>query len=169
MKKFVSNNPEESRKFAGDLAKEILAGNPMSRRNFDIDTGALVLALYGDLGSGKTTFAQAFAEALGVKEKIKSPTFIIFRKSKIPASSAGGENKEWREKGFEKFYHFDVYRINSEKEILNLGWKEIIFNPENIVLAEWADKIENILPKNSVKINFKHLKGDKREIVLNVT
>jgi len=90
MKKFVSNNPEESRKFAGDLAKEILAGNPMSRRNFDIDTGALVLALYGDLGSGKTTFAQAFAEALGVKEKIKSPTFIIFRKSKIPASSAGG-------------------------------------------------------------------------------
>jgi len=56
MKKFVSNNPEESRKFAGDLAKEILAGNPMSRRNFDIDTGALVLALYGDLGSGIYNF-----------------------------------------------------------------------------------------------------------------
>ena len=116
MKKFVSNNPEESRKFAGDLAKEILAGNPMSRRNFDIDTGALVLALYGDLGSGKTTFAQAFAEALGVKEKIKSPTFIIFRKSKIPASSAGGENKEWREKGFEKFLD-DLYML-----VLDTGW-----------------------------------------------
>src|SRR3989344_8660481 len=93
MKKFVSNNPEESRKVAGDLAKEILAGNPMSRRNFDIDTGALVLALYGDLGSGKTTFAQAFAEALGVKEKIKSPTFIIFRKSKIIPLLAGQNSK----------------------------------------------------------------------------
>ena len=162
MKKFVSNNPEESRKFAGDLAKEILAGNPMSRRNFDIDTGALVLALIGDLGSGKTTFARAFAEALGVKEKIKSPTFIIFRKSKVA-------DKKWQEKVFKYFYHFDVYRINSEKEILNLGWEEIISNPENIVLVEWADKIEKILPKNSVKINFKHLKGDKREIVLNVT
>ena len=162
MKKFVSNNPEESRKFARDLAKEILT----ERRT---ENDALVLALYGDLGSGKTTCAQALAEALGETEKIKSPTLIIFKKSKIPASSAGRENKKWREKGFENFYHFDVYRINSEKEILNLGWEEIISNPKNIVLAEWADKIENILPKSCVKINFKHLNGDKREVVLNVT
>ena len=159
MKNFVFNNPEESRKFARDLA-----GNLMSRSRLDIRGGALVLALTGDLGSGKTTFARAFAEALGVKEKVKSPTFIIFRKSKIPASPAGRENKGWWEKGFLYFYHFDVYRINSEKEILNLGWEEIISNPENIVLVEWADKIEKILPKNSVKINFKHLKGDKREM-----
>ena len=157
MKKFVSNNPEESRKFARDLA-----ANLMSRSLLDISGGALVLALMGDLGSGKTTFAQAFAEGLGVKEKVKSPTFIIFRKSKVA-------DKKWQEKVFKYFYHFDVYRINSEKEILNLGWEEIISNPENIVLVEWADKIEKILPKNSVKINFKHLKGDKREIVLNVT
>ena len=157
MKKFVSNNPEESRKFARDLA-----ANLMSRSRLDISGGALVLALMGDLGSGKTTFAQAFAEGLGVKEKVKSPTFIIFRKSKVA-------DKKWQEKVFKYFYHFDVYRINSEKEILNLGWEEIISNPENIVLVEWADKIEKILPKNSVKINFKHLKGEKREIVLNVT
>ena len=147
MKKFVSNNPEELKKIAIKLA-----GNPMSRFRLDMDGGALVLALIGDLGSGKTTFARAFAEGLGVKEKIKSPTFIIFRKSKI------------KNKKFLYFYHFDVYRINSEKEILKLGWEEIISNPENIVLVEWADKIENILPKNSVKINFKHLKGDKREM-----
>ena len=159
MKKFVSNNPEELKKIAKDLAV-----NLMSRSRLDIGGGALVLALIGDLGSGKTTFARTFAEGLGVKEKIKSPTFIIFRKSKIPASPAGRENKGWREKGFLYFYHFDVYRINSEKEILNLGWEEIISNPENIVLVEWADKIENILPKNCVKINFKHLKGDKREM-----
>src|SRR3989344_6267831 len=152
MKKFVSNNPKELKKIAKDLA-----GNLMSRSRLDMGGGALVLALVGDLGSGKTTFARAFAEGLGVKEKIKSPTFIIFRKSNI------------KNKNFLYFYHFDVYRINSEKEILNLGWKEIISNPENIVLAEWADKIENILPKNCIKINFKHLKGDKREIVLNVT
>ena len=157
MKKFVSGNPEESRKFAGYLAEKILT----ERRT---ENDALVLALYGDLGSGKTTFARTFAEGLGVKEKIKSPTFIIFRKSKIPASPAGRENKGWREKGFLYFYHFDIYRIHNEKEILNLGWEEIISNPKNIVLVEWADKIENILPKNCVKINFKHLKGDKREM-----
>jgi len=150
MKKFVSGNPEESRKFAGYLAEKILT----ERRT---ENDALVLALYGDLGSGKTTFAQAFAEVLGVKERVKSPTFIIFRKSKVA-------DKKWQEEGFKLFYHFDVYRIHSEKEILNLGWEEIISNPENIVLVEWADKIENILPKNCVKINFKHLKGDKREM-----
>ena len=156
MKKFVSNNQEQSKKFAQDFAEKILTA-PISRRNLDI--GAVVLALIGDLGSGKTAFAQAFAEAIGVKEKIKSPTFIIFRKSKIG-------NKEWREKGFENFYHFDVYRINNEKEILNLGWEELISDPKNIVLAEWADKIEKILPKNRVKIMFKHLRGDKREITI---
>lgn len=151
MKKFISNSPEESKKIAQDFAEEILAKKGE-------EGGALVLALVGDLGSGKTTFARNFAESLGVKEKIKSPTFIIFRKSKIL-------NKKWQEKCFENFYHFDVYRIHSEKEILNLGWQEIISNPENIVLAEWADKIEKILPKNRIKINFKHLKGDKREIL----
>ena len=153
MKKFVSNDRGESKKFARDLAD-----NLMSRSRLDIGGGALVLALAGDLGSGKTTFARAFAEAFGVKEKVKSPTFIIFRKSKIVPLLAGQKSK------FRYFYHFDVYRINSEKEILNLGWEEIISNPKNVVLVEWADKIENILPKNSIKINFRHLKGDKREM-----
>ena len=153
MRKFVSNDHGESKKCARDLAD-----NLMSRSRLDIGGGALVLALAGDLGSGKTTFARAFAGALGVKEKVKSPTFIIFRKSKIILLLAGQNSK------FRYFYHFDVYRINSEKEILNLGWEEIISNPKNIVLVEWADKIENILPKNSVKINFKHLNGDKREV-----
>jgi len=155
MKNFGSNNPEELKKIAKDLAD-----NLMSRSRLDIGGGALVLALMGGLGSGKTTFARAFAEALGVKEKIKSPTFIIFRKSNIKSQ----KSKSRYFYHFYHFYHFDVYRINNEKEILNLGWEEIISNPENIVLVEWADKIEKILPKNSIKINFKHLKGDKREV-----
>ena len=118
----------------------------MSRRNLDI--GAVVLALMGDLGSGKTAFAQAFAEALGVREKIKSPTFIIFRKHEIPARSDRAQLWRARQKSkFRRLYHFDVYRIHSEKEILNLGWEEIIKNQANIVLVEWADKIE----KNSAK------------------
>jgi len=150
MKKFVSNNPEESKKFAQDFAEKILAEKCA-------ENGALVLALVGDLGSGKTTFARVFAEALGVKEKVKSPTFIIFRKSKLV-------DKKWQEKRFEHFYHFDVYRVHDEKEILNLGWEEIISDHKNIVLVEWADKIKNILPGNCVKINFKHLRGDKREV-----
>src|SRR3989344_8076035 len=153
MKKFVSNNPEELKKIAKNLA-----GNLMSRSRLDIGGGALVLALIGDLGSGKTTFAQNFADILGVKEKVKSPTFIIFRKSKINPPVGGQKSK------FEYFYHFDAYRIHNEKEIFNLDWEEIISDPGNIVFVEWADKIEKILPKGCVKINFKHLKGGKREI-----
>ncbi|HBB56752.1 TPA: tRNA (adenosine(37)-N6)-threonylcarbamoyltransferase complex ATPase subunit type 1 TsaE [Patescibacteria group bacterium] len=136
---------------------QIIAKNSLSRLNLDNGGGATVLALYGELGAGKTTFARAFAETLGVKEKIKSPTFIIFRKSKI-------ENKEWSEKVFENFYHFDVYRIHNEKEILNLGWEEIISNPRNIVLVEWADKIESILPKNHIEVVLKHKEEGKREV-----
>ena len=162
---FISNSQEDTQSFAKKLA-----GNLMSRSRLDIGGGALVLALIGELGSGKTTFARVFAEVLGVKEKVKSPTFIIMRKSQIPSSKSQAKSKIQKNKTkYKYFYHFDVYRIHSEKEILNLGWEEIISNPENVVLVEWADKIEKILPKNSVKINFKHLKGDKRGIVLNVT
>ena len=161
-KTFVSNNQNDTQKFAKELAEEILTTPPMSRLNLDIGgEGAVVLALMGDLGSGKTTFAQGFAKALGIKEKVKSPTFIIFRKWKM-------EGGRWKER-FKHFHHFDVYRIHGEKEILNLGWEEIIKDPANIILVEWADKIEKILPKNRVKINFKHLKGDKREIRITKT
>lgn len=151
MKKFISNNPEESKKFAQDFAKKFLAEKRQKK-------GALVLALAGELGSGKTVFAQSFAEALGVKEKIKSPTFIIMRKHQIPSTKSQTQ--------FKFLYHFDVYRIRDEKEGLNLNWKEIISDPQNIVLVEWADKIKKILPRDCVKINFKHKDGNKREIKL---
>lgn len=153
-KVFVTNSTEESGETACETARSILEGKILKNGQ----EGAAVLALYGDLGSGKTTFAQALARALGVKEKTKSPTFIIFRKSKISPIAAGQESK------FKFFYHFDVYRIHGEKEILDLGWQEIVRNSENIVLVEWADKIEKLLPENCIKITFKHLKGNKREI-----
>lgn len=162
-KNFVSNSPEESKKFAQDFAEEILAEGRARG-------SALVVALYGDLGSGKTTFAQGFAEALGIEEKTKSPTFVITKKYQIQKTKLQ-TNSKFKNSNFQKnklkfLYHFDVYRIHNEKEILNLGWEEIISNPENIVLVEWADKIEKILPKNCVRINFKHLAGDKRKIIV---
>ena len=119
---------------------------------------ALVLALEGDLGGGKTTFLQGFARGLKIKEKILSPTFVIMKKFKIRVDSCSDSCR------FVYFYHIDCYRIKNPKEILNLGWKEITNNPQNIVAVEWADKIRKILPKKKIIIKFKFVNKNTRRL-----
>ena len=111
-----------------------------------------ILALEGELGGGKTTFLKGFAKGLGIKERILSPTFILIRKFKISDSK------------FKNFYHIDCYRIEKEKEILKLGFKEIVKNSKNIVAIEWSDKIKNILPSNVLFLKFEILNAKKRNI-----
>lgn len=103
-----------------------------------------VVALSGDLGAGKTIFTQGFARGLGIKDKIISPTFVIIRQHK-------------------NFYHIDLYRLESFKE---LGLEELFADKNNIVLIEWAEKIKNLIPKNAIWITFKMLSENKREITL---
>lgn len=97
---------------------------------------ATVIALTGNLGSGKTTFVQGFAKGLGVSTRIISPTFILMRSYKV-------EGKV----GFQNLYHLDLYRLEGDvkKEVLNLGFEEILENPQNIILVEWAEKMEENL------------------------
>jgi tRNA threonylcarbamoyladenosine biosynthesis protein TsaE len=144
---FITKTPFQTKKLGKILANEILKSNFKD---------SIILALKGDLGGGKTTFLQGFAKGLGIKERILSPTFIILKKFQIPNSK------------FQYFYHFDCYRIKKSKEILRLGFKKIVSNPENIVAIEWADKIRKILPKNSLKINFKLLNKNTRKIKLKI-
>ncbi len=113
---------------------------------------ALVLALVGELGSGKTTFVQNLAEALGIKEKVLSPTYLILKKFDFPQSS------------FTTFYHIDCYRIEEPEELLKLGFEEIVNNPENVVVIEWADKIRSVLPDHYLKLNFEVTGEEKRKI-----
>ncbi len=124
-----------------------------------------MFALTGDLGSGKTSFARAFAEALGVRENVTSPTFVIQKKFQIPKNKTQTKHKTQNTK-FKNLIHIDAYRLDGPKELLDLGWEEIIADPENIVLVEWAEKIKKILPENGVRINFEHLKEDKRKITI---
>jgi tRNA threonylcarbamoyladenosine biosynthesis protein TsaE len=107
--------------------------------------GGEVLALFGELGSGKTTFLQGLAKGLGIKERILSPTFIMMRQ-------------------YDNFYHVDLYRIEDERDIEGLGLEEIWSDPQNIVAIEWAEKIKDVLPKKRIEIYFKYLKNDEREI-----
>jgi len=137
-KTYKTNSPAETKKLGQRLAKEILKTRAEQ---------AVVLALKGDLGSGKTTFLQGFAKGLGIKEKITSPTFVILKR-------------------FNDFYHFDCYRINEPEEILELGFKKIIANPENIIAIEWPERIKEILPKNIIKIKFEFISPVARKIKL---
>jgi len=153
-KRIISHSSKETQSFAKKLAKNIGKYKPKK--------GALILALEGDLGGGKTTFLQGFAQGLGIKEKILSPTFVIMRKFKIRVDSCSDSC------GFVYFYHVDCYRIQKQKEILDLGWKEIIKNPRNIIAVEWAEKISKILPKKKVKIKFKFVNKNTRLLTINV-
>ena len=144
----ISKSKLQTQKFAIRLAKKILRANRP-----EYSRGAIVIALYGDLGAGKTTFTQGFIKALGVKHHITSPTFVIFRKYHLSQKSKVKSQKSFNA------YHFDLYRIHRPKEILDLGFKKILQDPYAIVLIEWPERIEKLLPKNIIKINFEHGKN----------
>src|SRR5680860_298534 len=118
-----------------DLAKSFL--NRL-KGNFTVAT---VLALGGDLGSGKTTFTQFLAKELGIDNYITSPTFIIEKKYLIK-----------NHPHFKQLVHIDCYRLNEATEMIHLDWEELIHDANNLIVVEWPKRIESILPKESIKI-----------------
>ena len=133
---FFVKKISETRKIARLLAQEVLKSKKR-----------LIIGLEGELGAGKTTFIQAFAKGLGIGNKITSPTFVLIKK-------------------YRNFYHIDCYRIKTYKDILSLDFLEIISNPKNIILIEWAEKIRKILPKNKIWIKFKIISNKERKILI---
>lgn len=115
---------------------------------------ATIVALSGELGSGKTTFTQGVAKALGIADTITSPTFVIEKIYELAPSSG---------KGFTRMIHIDTYRIRGEKELQAIGWYEITKAPENLILLEWPEQIGGALPADSLRITFKG-SGDSREV-----
>lgn len=142
-KENITSSSVQTKKLGEKFAREILKNKPKKK--------SFVIGLEGKLGAGKTCFLQGFAKGLRVKEKILSPTFVILKKFKIKDKN---------------FYHIDCYRIQKPKELLDLGFKEIISNPENIIAVEWADKIKKIMPKNTLWIKFKFIDENKRKITI---
>ena len=139
-KQYITDNFEQTQELGFTFSKNLKGGE--------------VLSLYGDLGSGKTTFMQGLAKGLGVNKNIISPTFIIMRTYKV----------ESRNLGIRNLYHVDLYRIEGEEDVQGLGLLELTGNSENIVAIEWPDKIENILPEKRINIYFEYLGNDRRKI-----
>jgi tRNA threonylcarbamoyladenosine biosynthesis protein TsaE len=156
MKKIIKNL-EEMEKFAKEVATKINQSPAL--------VNATVVGLYGDLGSGKTTFTKSFISAFGVKQTVTSPTFVIEKIYKIPKQNKKVGSVTPNFCDFEHIIHIDAYRLQSGEEMKELGWKEIINNPKNIILIEWPEKIADILPKNMKKIEFTFVDENKRGVI----
>jgi len=146
MPEIVAKNMKETQKVAALFAKEAAK----TSRGF-----ALVVALEGELGSGKTTFVQGFAEALGIKEKVLSPTFVLMKIY----------NLRIRKLNIKHFVHIDCYRLDSPKDLLHLGFRDILKDKDAIIIIEWAEKIRHILPVGTIRISFRHGKHSNERIL----
>jgi tRNA threonylcarbamoyl adenosine modification protein YjeE len=143
--KYISYSPRETRDLAGSLAQKIL------KRPKPLLKQSLIIGLNGQLGTGKTVFIQGFAEAMGIKKRITSPTFVIMKQFKIDKCR------------FKMLFHLDCYRITA-KDINHLGLFDLLANPSNIVLIEWANNIKKILPKQilKIKLDYGHKKNERK-------
>ena len=139
----MSNSLKETEKIARQLARSVAAKR---------GERASVIALSGNLGTGKTSFTKAFLRSLGVKEIVSSPTFVLSREYELKR----GKHK--------KAYHIDIYRL-TEKEARVLELKRIFKEKNAIVLIEWAEKIRKMIPQNAMWIYFKHGKSKKQRTI----
>lgn len=144
--KFLSKNIEETNKIAKDFLDKIA-------QEKEKDT-ATVVGFFGDLGSGKTTFIQALGKYLNIAEVMTSPTFVI---EKIYPLNSRGK--------FNKLIHIDAYRLESGRELLSLGFEEILKDSKNLIVIEWPEQVVDILPPDLVKINLKFISEFEREII----
>lgn len=112
-----------------------------------------VLALHGDLGAGKTTFMQILAHELGITEVVTSPTFVIMKKYDVESEAV------------KQFIHIDAYRIENIDEMRPLRLKEELASENTMIGIEWAEKIKELLPKNTLHMQFT-IEGEDRIITL---
>ena len=119
----ITHSPAETRKLARRIAASL--------------EGPAVLALHGDLGSGKTCFVQGLAEALEVRDVVTSPTFIIVNEHK----------------GRRTLYHVDLYRVPTPEDALRIGMEDYL-HPDGITAIEWAERAADLIPADAWHIHF---------------
>ena len=126
MRTVISKSPEETRALAASLLAEL---NP----------GA-VLALHGELGSGKTCFIQGLASALGVRQTVTSPTYTLINEYD----------------GCQTLYHIDLYRIRGAGDLAGLGLDDYL-EPDGITVVEWAERAADLFPESTIHLYFETL------------
>ena len=120
---------------------------------------AVLVGLHGDLGSGKTSFTQGVAGALGITGMVQSPTYVIMKSYDIPE----GFNPSIK-LGARKLIHIDAYRLESGDELARLGFTDLLSDSQNLILLEWVEKVQSVVPKNYIRINFEFIDENTRKI-----
>jgi tRNA threonylcarbamoyladenosine biosynthesis protein TsaE len=126
--------------------------------NHPTTDSAVVIALYGDLGAGKTTLTQHIATLFGIDESVTSPTFTIMKSYIIPLVKSALPHKN--------LIHIDAYRLEHINELIHLDWEKIKNNKHNIIIIEWPEKIAHLIPNHAIKINLSHIDQDTRKVYI---
>ncbi len=116
---------------------------------------ATIIGLSGDLGSGKTTFVQAVARALGIAEPVTSPTFVLEKKYSIPPTAKSI---------FTHLVHIDAYRLASPTELVTLGFSDITADSAALIFIEWPERLGDLFPPNTPTLFFNHADETTRTI-----
>jgi tRNA threonylcarbamoyladenosine biosynthesis protein TsaE len=135
---FLSRSEADTEEYSSRVAQQLKPGT--------------VIALHGDLGAGKTVFTRGFARGLGITEPVSSPTYTIIQEYRLPESG-------W-------LFHLDLYRIDDYLAALAFGVEEYLDDPDAYILAEWPERIEEILPGNTIHITIEHVGENERRISL---
>ncbi len=150
----VTKSLEETQALAAEWIRSLSAQGAKS---------AIVVGLQGDLGSGKTSFAQGVAKALGVNEHVTSPTFILERVYKVGSLENCFQIANCK---FSHLIHIDAYRLDSADELKHLGFAELAADPGNLILIEWPERVAEALPKDILTLKFEFVDENTRKITL---
>ncbi len=142
----ITKNNQETKKIGYDIGQSLF--------------GNEIIALEGDLGAGKTTLLQGLASGLGIKDLVNSPTFNILKRYNLKTRLTDQSIK------LKYFYHIDAYRLKNSQELKDLGWEEMINDENSVIAIEWAEKIKDILPPNTIQIKLKHVNEQTRQIIV---
>jgi len=135
--KYISKNIDDTYTIAKNLVETLSGGE--------------IIALNGELGSGKTVFAKGIAKTLGVKGNVNSPTFVLMK-------TYNTSNKK-----IKKMVHVDVYRLGEKASVDTIGLDDFTNSKDTIIIIEWFDYIKNTFSNKVIKIDIKHISENTRE------
>lgn len=143
MTKFTTHSEKQTFNLGKKLAKKMRSGG--------------VIALIGELGAGKTVLIKGLAVGLGIKKIITSPTFVLMKIYKIQSPVSG----------IQHLAHIDAYRLQTGQDLIDIGIKDWLGRPDTVTVIEWADRVKDILPKNTITTKIKiGKKKNEREIII---